>query len=80
MLAAHLRIAEIFQEHMKGPLSDELVMEFQHCLKVNSAYCLEMSHLNNQLIQARATKDVAWEADITAKMDVLRRTGKVVTH
>lgn len=78
MLPVHHRMAEIFQEHLKGPLSDELALDLQYCLKVNADYCLDMNFLNNQLIQARTTKDVKWEAHITAQMDWLRRTGKVV--
>ncbi|MNI21004.1 hypothetical protein D3C73_745050 [compost metagenome] len=78
MLPVHHRLAEIFQENLKGPLTEELFIELQHCLKANADYCLDMNFLNNQLIQARITKDVKWEAHITAQMDWLRRTGKVV--
>lgn len=78
MLPVHHRMAEIFQEHLKGTLSDDLGLELQHCLKVNAEYCLDMNFLNNQLIQARTTKDVKWEAHITAQMDWLRRSGRVV--
>ncbi|OKP91359.1 hypothetical protein [Paenibacillus sp. P32E] len=77
MLPAHQRMAEIFLENLKGRLTDELGIELQHCLKVNADYCLDMNFLNTQLIQARITKDVKWEAHITAQMDWLRRTGKV---
>lgn len=78
MLTVHQRLAEIFYENLKGPLTESLAIELQHCLYENSKYCWDYNTLNNQLVQARATKDVKWEAEITARMDWLRRTGKVV--
>lgn len=78
MLAVHQRLAEIFYENLKGALTEDLAIELQHCLYENSKYCWDYNTLNNQLVQARATKDVKWEAEITARMDWLRRTGKVV--
>jgi hypothetical protein len=78
MLPVHQKLAEIFHENLKGPLTEELAIELQHCLHENAKYCWDMNTLNNMLIQARATRDVKWEATITAQMDWLRRTGKVV--
>lgn len=78
MLPVHQRLAEIFQENLKGPLTEEMAIELQHCLYENSKYCWDYNTLNNQLVQARATKDTSWEVDILVKMDWLRRSGKLV--
>ncbi|MNY68872.1 hypothetical protein D3C86_2067090 [compost metagenome] len=78
MLAVHQRLAELFHEKLKGALTEQLVIELQQCLYENARYCWDMNTLNNMLIQARSTKDVKWEATITAQMDWLRRTGKLV--
>ncbi|OMD21653.1 DUF7667 family protein [Paenibacillus odorifer] len=78
MLVAHQRLAEIFHENLKGPLSEELAIELQHCLHENAKYCWDYNTLNNQLIQARSTHDTNWEMDLLVKMDWLRRSGRLV--
>lgn len=78
MLPAHNRLAEIYHEYMKGRFTVEMCIEMLQCMKVNADYSLKMNHLNNQLVQARTMKDVSWEEDISARMDWLRRSGKLV--
>lgn len=65
----HQRLAELYVVNKRRKLSEEEMLELQHCLAANVNYCWEMAYLKNLSLMASMTNDTDWLHEICAAID-----------
>ncbi|WP_237163434.1 hypothetical protein [Paenibacillus sp. BIHB 4019] len=72
----HQRMAELWLQSKKRPLSPSEAAELEQCQQLNVNFVSEAAYLANMSLLASMSKDVDWQHEICKEIEQFQLTGK----
>lgn len=71
MKSFHIRLAELTRKRKTKPITDEEILEIQHCEQQNETYVESVLMLETKIKAAEIVKDTEWESQLYIQLDSL---------